>query len=78
MRMDVLVPLTDDDGEAGRAVGAVVVRAHPGGGLAVELGPADGPPVLRFRFATTEAGRLAAALQAVAGGRDEAIVMTDD
>lgn len=78
MRMDVLVPLTDADGDGGRAIGAVVVRAHPGGGMAVEVGPADGPPLVRFQFASTEAARLAAALQAVGGGRREEIVMEDD
>lgn len=78
MRMDVLVALTDDDGEGGRQLGAAVVRPHPGGGVAVDLGPADGPPLVRFLFATAEASRLAAALQNVTGGRGEEIVMAED
>lgn len=78
MRMDVLVTLGADDGEAGRAIGAVVVRANPAGGLALEVGPADGPPLARFKFSASEAARLAAALQTVSSGRREEIVMGDD
>lgn len=78
MRMDVLVALSADDGEHGREVGAVVARATPTGGVALEIGPADGPPVVRFGFTSAEATRICTALEAVINGRDEEIVMTDD
>ncbi len=78
MRMDVLHTLDAEDGETGRAIGAAVVRAHPAGGVALEIGSADGPPLARFQFSAAEAGRLAAALQAVANGRGETVVMSDD
>ncbi len=78
MRMDVLTTLNADDGEAGRAIGAAVVRANPAGGLALEIGPADGLPLIRFQLSATEAARLAAALQTVSNGRGEEIVMGDD
>lgn len=78
MRMDVLRTLGADDGEAGRAIGAAVVRANPAGGLALEVGPADGPPLVRFQFSAGEAARLAAVLQSVVNGRGEEIVMGDD
>lgn len=78
MRMDVQSALTADDGEGGRAIGAAVVRATPAGGLALEVGPADGPPLVRFHLSPAEASRLAAALQAVSSNRGEEIVMSDD
>lgn len=78
MRMDVLNTLSADDGEAGRAIGAAVVRANPAGGLALEIGPADGLPLVRFQLSAAEATRLTAALQAVSNGRGEEIVMSDD
>lgn len=78
MRMDVMTSLAVDDGDAGRPVGAVVVRAHPAGGLAIEVGPADGSPILRLMLASTEAARLAAAVQAVLNGRNEEVVMVED
>ena len=64
--------------EGGRDIGAAVVRQHPGGGMVLELGPADGPPHVRLTLSTEEATRLTGAIQAVSGGRGEAIVMVDD
>ena len=76
--MDVLIGLSADDGDGGREVGALVARSTPTGGVAIEVGPADGPPLVRFVFTVAEASRLAAALHAVINGRDEEIIMTDD
>lgn len=78
MRMDVLTNLVADDGNGGREVGAVVARAQPAGGIALEVGPADGPPVVRFSLSTAEATRFCATVQAVINGRDEEIMMMDD
>jgi len=78
MRMDVLVALSAEDGDGGREIGAVVARPRPTGGVHLEVGPADGPPLVRFAFSTAEASRLCAALEAVINGRDEEIIMADD
>ncbi len=78
MRMDVLTALSAGDGDGGREVGALVARATPTGGVAVEVGPADGPPLVRFAFTVAEATRLLAAVEAVINGRDEEILMADD
>lgn len=78
MRMDVLVDLNADDGDGGREVGAFVARSTPAGKVALEVGPADGPPVVRFTFSVPDATRLCAALEAIINGRDEEIVMVDD
>ncbi|MCC6313854.1 MAG: hypothetical protein IT337_07550 [Thermomicrobiales bacterium] len=77
MRMDVLTPLTAADGEGGRELGAIVARANPGGGVTVEVGPADRPPLLRVRLSVPEATRLIASLQAVLNGSDEEIMMSE-
>ena len=76
--MDVLVALSAEDGDGGREVGALVARPTPTGGVHLEFGPADGPPLVRFRFTGAEAARLCTALEAVINGRDEEIIMADD
>ena len=65
-------------GEIRRDVGAAVVRASPGGGVVLELGPADGPAHLRLVLTAAEAMRLSATLQAIANGRGEEILIVDE
>ncbi|HKG27137.1 MAG TPA: hypothetical protein VKB09_15915 [Thermomicrobiales bacterium] len=64
--------------ETGRAVGAAVVRAVGAGELVLELGPADGPPLVRLTMSHTEAMRLAAATQAVVQSGGESILIVED
>ena len=64
-------------GEPGRDVGAAVVRPLPGGGMILELGPADGPPALRLNLSGAEALRLMSAVQAVVNGGDEEVLIVD-
>jgi hypothetical protein len=78
MKMDVLTPLTDEDGEGGREIGGMVARAHPAGGVTIEIGAADGPPIVRFHFSVQEAHRLGAALQSVANGGGEEILLVGE
>ena len=65
-------------GEIRRDIGAAVVRASPGGGVVLELGPADGPPHLRLVLTGAEAMRLSATLQSIANGRGEEILIVDE
>lgn len=79
MRIEVLSPLGPDaEVELRREIGAVVARGTPAGGVAIELGPADGAPVLRLVVSAAEAARLRATLQAILNGRDEEIMLTED
>lgn len=80
MRLDVLVALGPEAGDAKvkREIGAVVARAAPGGGLTVEIGPADGAPLLRIGLSKPEAQRLCNTLEAIIKGRDEEIMITED
>lgn len=79
MRLELLGATGADVPEADlkRDIGAVVVRLNPAGGVVLELGPADGPAHIRLTLAAAEGLRLAAALHAVANGRDEEIVITE-
>jgi hypothetical protein len=67
-----------DGEETNRPVGAAVVRTVGGGDVVLELGPADGPPMMRLKMSATEAMRLAAAVQAVAHGGGESILIVED
>ena len=78
MKMDVLTALPADDGEGGREIGALVARPHPAGGVTVEVGAADGPPVVRFQFSSAEVTRLCQALQQAVNGGGESILLNDD
>ena len=78
MKMDVLINLPAEDGDGGREIGALVTRPHPAGGVTVEVGAADAPPVVRFLFSTAEAHRLCQALQRASNGGDETILLNDD
>lgn len=77
MRLDVLVPLGSElaASEVKRELGAVVARAARSGGLTLELGPADGAPLLRISMTKAEAQRLTKALDAIIKGRDEEILL---
>jgi hypothetical protein len=63
-----------DGDELPRSVGAAVVRATEGG-VVLDLGPADGAPQVRISLTEDEATRLSRALQAVANGKDEEILI---
>ncbi|MBA2519843.1 MAG: hypothetical protein H0V24_09260 [Chloroflexia bacterium] len=80
MRLDVLAALGPESAETEmkRTIGAVVARASPAGGLTVEIGPADGAPLLRLGLSKAEAQRLCNTLAAIINGRDEEIMMTED
>jgi hypothetical protein len=67
-----------DVGPAGLEVGAAVVRAQPKGGLALELGPADGAATVRVLLSNEEVTRLIAAFQAVVNGKPEAVLIVDE
>ena len=67
-----------DGEETVRPVGAAVVRAVGGSDVVLELGPADGPPLMRLRMSHTEAMRLATAVQAVAHSGGESVLIVED
>ncbi|MGH2562761.1 MAG: hypothetical protein ACRDJH_27185 [Thermomicrobiales bacterium] len=73
MQLDVM-----DDQVQIRPVGAAVVRAGRGGGVVVELGPADGPPHVRLSLSRDEAVRLCATIHSVAHGGGEEILIVDE
>jgi hypothetical protein len=79
MRLDLLALAGTDvnDAEVRREIGAVVARSAPAGGVTVELGPADGAPLLRLVLNKGETQRLRAALDAILKGRDEEIMITE-
>ncbi len=66
------------NGEVTWDVGAAVARTTPGGGVMLELGPADGPPHLRLSLSSAEALRLASTVQGVAANGGEGILIVDD
>lgn len=78
MRMDVLLNLSAADGEHGREIGAIVARTRAAGGVELDIGPADGSPLLRFTLTSSEAARLMATVQAVINGRREEIMLAED
>ncbi|CAA9549539.1 MAG: hypothetical protein AVDCRST_MAG49-1653 [uncultured Thermomicrobiales bacterium] len=66
------------NGDVTHDIGAAVARAVPGGGVVLELGPADGPPHLRLHLSGDEAARLSATVRGVADGGGEAILLVDE
>lgn len=82
MRLELLPPLGAGMEKAGstikRDVGAAVVRAEQAGGVLLELGPADGPPMVRLIFSTAEATRLSNTLHTIGANGGEAILMVDE
>lgn len=66
-----------ENGEVTWDVGAAVARTTPGGGVMLELGPADGPPHLRLSLSSAEAKRLASTVQGVVTNGGEEILIVD-
>lgn len=60
-----------------RALGAIVV-AKTSGDVAIDAGPADGPPHIRITISRSEALQLSANLRAVANGRDEEVLLSQE
>jgi len=78
MRLEILGQRPSEAGaEPGREVGAAVVRAKRGGGIAIELGPADGPPAVRVTMTGEDARRLIASLESVTKGNEEEVMLAD-
>lgn len=79
MRLELLKPLAAEaEGEVKRDVGAVVARGAPAGqGVVLELGPADGAPLLRLVLSGSEATRLAATMHRMAMDGGEEILIPD-
>jgi hypothetical protein len=71
-----LEAIDGDDGA--RVIGAAVIRKHAGGDIILDLGPADGPPLVRIRMGYNEAQNLAGAIRNVADGGDETVLIVDD
>jgi hypothetical protein len=67
-----------DGDDSGRPVGAAVVRSLASGDIVLELGAADGPPVVRLTLSRSEAMRLIGATQDVLQSGGEEILMADD
>jgi hypothetical protein len=67
-----------DGDESSRPVGAAVVRGLASGEIVLELGAADGPPVVRLSLSHSEAMRLIGATQSVLQSGGEEILITDD
>ena len=80
MRLVLMRPVRNDSvsEEVAWDVGAAVARTAPGGGVMLELGPADGPPHLRLSLSSAEALRLASTVQNVAANGGEEILIVDD
>ncbi len=80
MRLILMHPVRQEpvNGEVVWDVGAAVARTSPGGGVMLELGPADGPPHLRLSLSSAEALRLASTVQGVAANGGEEILIVDD
>ena len=80
MRLELLATkrvFPETIGDRGWEIGAAVVRGNPGGAVVLDLGPADGPPQLRFTLTADEALRLGAAVQTIAHGGGERIILGD-
>ncbi len=67
-----------DSSEPGRTIGAAVVRARAGGGVVLDLGPADGPPQLRLLLSQSEALQLSKSVHAVANDGGEDVLIVED
>ena len=70
------VPHAESAGEHSWDIGAAVLRAGPGGGVYLELGPADGPAQVRLTLGPQEALRLIAGLRRVTQDGGETVVMS--
>lgn len=67
-----------DGDESNRPVGAAVVRGLGSGEIVLELGAADGPPIVRLTLSHSEAMRLIGATQSVLQSGGEEILIADD
>lgn len=79
MRLELLKPIAAEaETEVKRDVGAVVARGTPGiKGVVLELGPADGAPLMRLVLSASDATRLAAMLHRMATDGGEEILIPD-
>jgi hypothetical protein len=73
MRLDHL-----DSVEPSRTIGAAVVRARAGGGVVLDLGPADGPPQIRLLLSQSEALQLGKSVLAIAYDGGEAVLIVEE
>ncbi|MFL5758145.1 MAG: hypothetical protein ACJ789_00320 [Thermomicrobiales bacterium] len=73
MRVDLL-----DSKEPSRTIGAAVVRAQAGGGIVLDLGPADGPPQIRLLLSHSEALQLGKSVRAIANDGGEAVLIVEE
>jgi hypothetical protein len=73
MRLDLL-----GSGEPSRTIGAAVVRASTGGGVVLDLGPADGPPQVRLLLSQAEAIQLGKSVREVANDGGEAVLIVEE
>ncbi len=60
-----------------RALGAIVITKNAGD-ITIDAGPADGPPHVRITISRAEALHLSANLRAVANGRDEEVLLSEE
>lgn len=64
-----------DGSETTRVIGAVVLRLLRNGEIQVDLGPADGVPLVRLRMSQDEAFELGSALHGLDGER---VILTEE
>lgn len=69
--------LQDGTEAPARTVGAAVVRAVARD-VYLDLGPADGPPLLTLQLSHDEAGQLMSALKSVTESGGEAVLIVSD
>lgn len=65
-------------GEEERAIGAIVVKSTPGGILTLDIGPADGAPLIRVELTTSESAQLSRMLQRVVSTGEETVIFAED
>lgn len=66
---------TFDDQESTRDIGAVVLKLLRNGEIQVDLGPADGVPIVRLHMTRDEAFELGSALHGLDGER---VILTEE
>ncbi|CAN5643170.1 hypothetical protein BH23CHL5_BH23CHL5_11110 [soil metagenome] len=67
-----------DGGEVSRVIGAVVIRSLKTGEVLIDLGPADGPPLVRLRLDRSQAIDFATGVNNVAETGGEKVLLMDD
>ena len=73
MRLD---PVGYDEEE--RVIGAIVVRATSEGRLTIDLGPADGAPLVQIELTNAEARNVANALHHAQETGEESVIIADN